>query len=76
MEEETERLEVIHSSKETGSSRQNSTDTHMNSERMAAWTKFKPDDVLALREGSGHGVPLIIFPDISNSWSVGFVNPC
>ena len=75
MEEETEILEVIDYSKETVSSRQNRTDAHMNSERMSAWTGFKPDDVPALREGSGHGVPLIIFPDSFNSWMIGFVNP-
>lgn len=56
--------------------RQNRTDAHMNSERMSAWTGFEPDDVPALREGSGHGVLLIIFPDNFNSWMIGFVNPC
>lgn len=71
MEEETERLEVIDYSKETVSSRQN-----RNSERVSAWTGFEPDDVPALREGSGHGVLLIIFPDSFNSWMIGFVSPC
>jgi hypothetical protein len=44
--------------------------------KLSAWIGFKPDDVPALRGGSEHEVPLIIFPGSFNSWLIGFVNPC